>query len=159
MAQSIGPFLRKNWKRFSNKPAGKWLFSRLIGFIVPYSGSIGANVVFLEPGHGMITLKERRKVSNHLHSVHAIALANLAEMATGLTLLNSLPDDTRGILAGIQVQYHKKARGLLSAECTCDVPQSNEEKELHISGEIKDESGDVVTTATATWFIGPEKKA
>ena len=158
MNQSIGPFLRKNWKRFSDKPGGKWIFSRLVGFTVPYSGSIGANVVLLEPGHGKVTLKERRKINNHLRSVHAIALANLAEMATGLTLLNSLPDDTRGILTGIQIQYHKKARGLLTAECHCEIPATNEEKELQIIGEIKDEAGDVVTSATASWFIGPEKK-
>ena len=158
MAKSIGPYLRENWKRFSNKPGGKWLFSRLIGFTVPYTGSIAANVVLLEPGHGIVTLKERRKVSNHLRSVHAIALVNLAEMVTGLTLLSSLPDDTRGILTGIQIQYHKKARGMLSAECVCEIPETNEEKELRLSGEIKNEDNELVASAIATWCIGPEKK-
>ena len=156
MTQSIGPYLRENWQRFSNKPGGKWLFSRIIGFTVPYTGSIAANVAILEPGHGKVTLKERRKVSNHLRSVHAIALANLSEMVTGLTLLSSLPDDTRGILTGMQIQYHHKARGLLTAECVCEIPDNNEEKELQIAGEIKNEAGDVVATATAIWRIGPE---
>ena len=157
MAQSIGPSLRENWQRLSSKPGGKWLFSRIIGFTVPYTGSIGANVALLEPGHGRVTLKERRKVSNHLRSVHAIALVNLAEMVTGLTLLNSLPEDARGILTGMQIQYHHKARGLLTAECDCEIPESNEEKEMQISGEIKNEAGDIVATAIATWRIGPEK--
>ncbi|MFT5426212.1 MAG: acyl-coenzyme A thioesterase PaaI-like protein [Gammaproteobacteria bacterium] len=158
MAQSIGPSLRENWQRFSNKPGGKWLFSRIIGFTVPYTGSIGAKVAHLEPGHGRVTLKERRKVSNHLHSVHAIALVNLAEMVTGLTLLNSLPEDARGILTGMKIQYHHKARGLLTAECVCEIPESNEEKEMQISGEIKNEAGDIVATAIATWRIGPENQ-
>ena len=157
MAQSIGPYLRENWQRFSNKPGGKWLFSRIIGFTVPYTGSIAANVVFLEPGHGKISLRERRKISNHLRSVHAIALANLSEMVTGLTLLNSLPDDARGILTSMQIHYHKKARGLLTAECVCDIPENNAETEMQVSGEIKDEVGEVVASATATWRIGPEK--
>jgi len=159
MAKSIGPYLRENWKRFSNKPGGKWIFSRIVGFTVPYTGSIAANVELLEPGRGQITLKERRKINNHLRSVHAIALANLAEMVTGLTLLSSLPDDTRGILTSIQIQYHKKARGLLTAECVCEIPENNEERELQLSGEIKNASGEVVASATATWCIGPEKKA
>lgn len=159
MAQSIGPYLRENWKRFSNKPGGKWLFSRIVGFTVPYTGSIAANVVLLKPGHGIVTLKERRKVSNHLRSVHAIALSNLAEMVTGLTLLNSLPDDTRGILTSIQIQYHKKARGVLTAECVCEIPETNEDREIQLSGEIKDEANEIVASATATWRIGPEKKA
>ncbi len=156
MTQSIGPYLRGNWLRFSNKPGGKWLFSRIIGFTVPYTGSIAANVELLEPGHGKVTLKERRKVSNHLQSVHAIALANLSEMVTGLTLLNSLPDNARAILTSIQIQYHHKARGLLTAECVCEIPENNAEREMQISGEIKNEVGEVVATATATWRIGPE---
>ncbi len=159
MAQSIGPYLRGNWQRFSNKPGGKWLFSRIIGITVPYTGSIAANVVLLEPGHGKITLRERRKIRNHLQSVHAIALANLSEMVTGLTLLNSLPGDTRGILTSMQIQYHKKARGLLTAECVCEIPENNAEREMQVSGEIKDEVGEVVVTATATWRIGPEKES
>ncbi len=159
MAQSIGPYLRGNWQRFSKKPGGKWLFSRIIGITVPYTGSISANVVLLEPGHGKITLRERRKLRNHLQSVHAIALANLSEMVTGLTLLNSLPGDARGILTSMQIHYHKKARGLLTAECICEVPENNAEREMQVSGEIKDEVGEVVATATATWRIGPEKES
>ena len=159
MNQSIGPYLRGNWQRFSNKPGGKWLFSHIIGFTVPYTGSIAANVVLLEPGHGKITLRERRKISNHLRSVHAIALANLSEMVTGLTLLNSLPDNARAILTSMQIQYHKKARGLLTAECTCVIPEDNAEREMQVSGDIKDEVGEIVATATATWRIGPENKS
>ena len=70
--------------------------------------------------------------------------------------MNSLPENTRGILKGIQIQYVKKARGVLSAKCSCEIPLTNEEKELEITGEIKNEQGDVVATATATWLIGPE---
>ncbi len=159
MAQSIGPYLRQNWKRFSNLPGGKWLFSRIIGFTVPYSGSIAADVEMLTPGHGKITLRDRRKVRNHLRSVHAIALANLAEMATGLTLMNSLPDDTRGILTGIQMQYLHKARGLLTAECVCEIPDSNAEREMQVTGDIKNEAGEIVAKGIALWRIGPEKNS
>jgi acyl-coenzyme A thioesterase PaaI-like protein len=111
----------------------------------------------LQPGQGRVCLTEHRKVKNHLQSVHAIALVNLAEMVTGLTLLNSLPDNTRGILTNIQMQYHKKARGLLTAECVCDIPENNTEQEVQVNGKIKNEAGDVVASAVAIWLIGPEK--
>ena len=130
----------------------------MVGLIAPFSGSIGARVEVLQPGHGVVTLQDRRKVRNHLKSVHAIALVNLAELVTGLTLMNSLKDNTRGILTAIHMQYHKKARGLLTAECFCDIPDDNAEKEIILSGEIRDQAGEVVATATATWLIGPEKK-
>ena len=158
MAQSIGPLLRKYWGLLFRKPFGKWIFSRTIGFIAPYSGTISASVVHLEPGLGVVKLKEHRKVRNHLKSIHAIALVNLAEMVTGLTLMNSLPDDARGILTGIQMRYLKKARGVLTASCECEIPGTNEQQELQISGVIKNEQGEVVATAIASWLIGPEKR-
>jgi acyl-coenzyme A thioesterase PaaI-like protein len=156
MKQSIGPRLRKHWQFLSTKPFGKWLFSRLVGWSAPYSASISANVLHLEPGLGIITLKDHRKVRNHLQSIHAIALANLAEMVTGLTLMNSLPDNMRGILTGMQMQYHKKARGLLSAQCRCEIPRMNTENEILVTGEIKDADGELVASASASWLIGPE---
>ncbi|MBT3205239.1 MAG: DUF4442 domain-containing protein [Gammaproteobacteria bacterium] len=157
MSQSIGPTLRKYWTFCSGMPFGQWFFSKAIGFIAPYSGTISARVVHLEPGQGEVTLQEHRIVRNHLKSIHAIALVNLAEMVTGLTLMNSLPDNTRGILTGIQMQYLKKARGLLTAKCVCEIPVTNEKNEMEIIGKITDEEGDVVATALASWLIGPEK--
>lgn len=159
MALSIGPFLRRRWRTASRLPGGKWLFSRLLGLYVPYTGSIRANVETLEPGHCRVRLRKRRRVSNHLGSVHAMALCNLAEMATGLALLNGLPAGARGILGGFSIVYLKKARGLLNAECRCEVPADNRQQELELTGEIRDEAGDVVALAKARWLIGPEKDA
>ncbi len=138
-------------------PGGKWLFSRAIGFIAPYSGSIGARVIELRPGYGVVQLSDRRRVRNHLKSVHAIALANLAEIVTGLTLMNSLPDQTRGILTGLNIEYLKKARGLLTASCACDIPSDNTERSVAVKGVIKNADGDVVAMASAQWLIGPNR--
>ncbi len=154
---SIGPAIRKFWNQFSTKPLGKHVFSRVLGLYVPYTGTIGAYIDTLEPGHSVVFLSDRRKVRNHLKSVHAIALANLGEMATGMALLNSLPDKTRAILVGLKTEYSKKARGRLRAECHCLIPESNIEEEMIVSATITDRSGDVVATTEATWKVGPEK--
>lgn len=152
---SVGKILRDRWQSLEKFPAGKWLFSKLLGVMVPYTGALGSQVQHLSPGHTIVTLKDRRKVRNHLHSVHAIALANLAEVSTGLAVLSGMPDDARGILAGIEIEYLKKARGLLTAECQCTIPQSSERTEYLIHGSIRDESGENVAKATARWLIGP----
>lgn len=157
MSGSIGPRLRKYWALCSGIPLGNRIFSKVVGWVAPYSGSISAVVIHLQPGSGVVRLKEHRRVRNHLRSVHAMALVNLAEMATGLTLMNSLPDQTRGILTGIQIDYVKKARGVLEASCNCEIPSSSEERQLDVTGIITDEQGDEVATAIATWLIGPEK--
>lgn len=157
MARSIGPGLRYYWGWASRLPAGKWLFSRLLGLVVPYTGSISATVRKMEPGHCVIVLKDHRKIRNHLRSVHAIALCNLGEMVTGLALLNSLPDKTRGILTNLAISYQKKARGVLTASCRCDVPVGNQETEHRLTGVIHNSSGELVAEVVANWLTGPEK--
>ncbi len=156
MSHSIGPALRQRWQQLSALPGGRWLFSRLLGQMAPYTGSIGARVEVLKPGYCRVQLKDRRAVRNHLRSIHAIALCNLGEMATGLALMNSLPDNTRGILVNICADYHHKARGTLQAECHCEIPADNREQQYEVVASVRDESGETVTTVTASWLLGPD---
>jgi len=158
MTRSIGPTLRHYWRQLCHRPGGKWLFSRALGLIAPYTGTLGADVRALAPGHCIVCLRERRRVRNHLHSVHAMALANLGEMATGLALMNSLPDSTRGILTGFSITYLKKARGTLTVECRCDIPGSNVRQEYRVSGGIRNADGEQVAELEARWLIGPEQE-
>lgn len=159
MARSIGPRLRYYWRTVSDRPGGKWLFSRVLGLIAPYTGSLGGTIQLLEPGHCVVTLPDRRRIRNHLNSVHAIALCNLGEKTTGLALMHSLPENTRGILTGISADYVKKARGLLTAECYCDIPDNHEKCEHTAKSDIRDAEGELVATVCARWLIGPEPHA
>jgi acyl-coenzyme A thioesterase PaaI-like protein len=156
MSRSIGPGLRKQWHRARVVPGGRWLFSRMLGLRVPYTGSLGAVVQSLEPGYCEVKLRDTRRLRNHLHCVHAMALANLGEMATGLALLDSLPDKSRAILTGFSIDYLRKARGTLLAQSRCAGPRSNAIEDLEVDGEIRDGSGAVVATVRARWRIGPE---
>jgi acyl-coenzyme A thioesterase PaaI-like protein len=155
MADSVGERVRRTWERLHRIPGGKRLFSRMIGNMAPYSGSIGAVVDELRPGYARVVLADRRRVRNHLRSVHAIALANLGELATGLATMAALPADARGILTGLQMTYLKKARGTLSAECAVELEPGAERREVVVVGEIRDAAGEVVARCAATWLIGP----
>jgi len=127
----------------------------LVGIIIPYTGSMRSRVLKLTPGHSQVLLKERRRVRNHLKSVHAIALANVAEFSTGIAVLSGMPSGYNGILVKLTIDYVKKARGDLIAECKTALPEYQEKTEVPVLTEIRDASGDVVCTATATWLIGP----
>lgn len=157
MAASPESLIRRQWERWSGRPAGKRIFSALLGRIVPYTGSMGATVEEIRPGYARATLRDRRKVRNHLRSVHAVALLNLAELSSGLALNFALPPDARSILKGLSMEYHKKARGLLTAEATAPVLQDAAERDLEIETAVRDEAGDVVATARAHWRVGPRK--
>src|SRR5690606_19125077 len=67
------------YRRLEHRPFGKWLFSRLVCHKAPYFAGIAPRIVDLRPGRGEATIAHRRRVTNHLGTVHAIALCNLAE--------------------------------------------------------------------------------
>jgi len=152
-----GERLRASWHRLSRVPGGKTLFSLLVGWMTPYSGTIGARVAELEPGWCRVTLRDRRRVRNHLASVHAMALANLAEMASGLAVLVGLPPGVQGIVTGFSISYLKKARGLVTAECRVSAGGLNvtTEQEYEAPVSITDTQGDLVAHATARWRLRP----
>ena len=152
-----GTALLASWQRLRGVPGGRWLFSRLVGRQAPYSGSIGAIVRELAPGHAVLTLADRRSVRNHLDSVHAVALTNLGELASGLALLVDLPAGSQGIVTGIEVEFAKKARGLLTATGEASAPGLAElsagEVERIARAEIEDSEHDKVAGVRVRWRI------
>jgi uncharacterized protein (TIGR00369 family) len=150
-----GERLRTLWRRLAPLPGGKALFTFLLGRMTPYSGSIGARVEALDPGWCRVALRDRRRVRNHLGSIHAMALANLAEMASGLAVLVGLPATVQGIVTGFAITYVKKARGPLIAECRAERLDVTAEQEYEAAVTISDAQGDVVAHATACWRLRP----
>jgi acyl-coenzyme A thioesterase PaaI-like protein len=150
-----GERILRLWRRLSPWPGGRWLFSLVLGRMVPYSATLRARVVVLEPGHVRVELRDRRGLRNHLRSVHAVALANLGELASGLALTVAMPAGLRGIVAGFDVAFHKKARGRLTAESRCDVPAPGASAEHVVTAHIVDGEGAEVATFTARWLLGP----
>lgn len=143
------------WRRLSRWPGGRWVFSKMIGWMAPYTGSMGARIVELGPGYARWTLRDRRKVRNHLNSVHAVALVNLAEVASGTAMLAGLPPGTRGIVRGLSIEYLKKARGTLTAECRCAPPAVQEETDYTVTATITDAQGETVAVASVDWRLAP----
>ena len=144
------------WGRLKAVPGGKTLFSKAIGKMAPYTGTIGAQVVHLEKGLARLTMDDKPKVRNHLKSIHAIALANFVEETTGLAMMSAMPDNCRGIVTRIEVEYVKKARGLLTAECQAPDVDGDVSADYIVSTDVVDEAGDVVARGGAHWKIGPK---
>ena len=143
------------WDRLAVLPFGDRLFSLALGMVAPYSATIGARVESVKPGYARVSLRDRRRVRNHLRSIHAIALVNLGEIATGLAVLSTISADMRGIVLDIRADYLKKARGRLAATAAFELPRLEDgNTPCQVEAIITDEAGDVVAKVRATWMIG-----
>jgi acyl-coenzyme A thioesterase PaaI-like protein len=153
-----GAELLRSWERIRSLPGGRRLFSLFVGLRAPYSGSIRAVVQKLESGLSVVALRDRRSVRNHLRSVHAIALTNLGELSSGLAMLTVLPAGTRGIVVALEVEFHKKARGLLIAEGKAFAPSveslAGGDVESIATAVIRDVERDIVAEVRIRWRIG-----
>lgn len=157
MPSSASPGVRvlALWHSLSPLPFGPWLFMFVFGRMVPYSGALGARVRRLEPGRVQLELADRRGVRNHLDSIHAVALVNLGELASGLAMTTGLPAGMRGIVLGIDARYLKKARGTLSVDCELTVPEVRENTDFDVHAEIRDAANEPVARVTVRWRLGP----
>jgi uncharacterized protein (TIGR00369 family) len=152
-----GNFVRDAWNRLGSLPRGKRIFSRLVGTAAPYTGSIGGRVVELRENYSRVEMRDRRAVRNHLRSVHAVALVNLAELTGNVAVAYTLPDDARFIVAGLSIDYIKKARGTITGICDQELPHTSERAEYEIEVNMFDADGDVVARAVLRTLVGPKK--
>lgn len=148
--------IMENWRRLGNSSLGRWFFSRMIGWFVPYSGGIRPLVTELGGGKVKIQIKDRRAIRNHLRSVHAIALANMGELASGLAMMSILPKHCRAIVTHLEIDYLKKARGVLDVIGHAVLPDSiSEETEIIVNAEIVNSDHELLATLKVTWQVGP----
>jgi acyl-coenzyme A thioesterase PaaI-like protein len=149
--------LRDAWNILSGVPGGRAVFSRLIGRMAPYTGSIHATVTVLRPGYAEVQMADRRAVRNHLDCVHAIALANLAELAGNVALAYSLPDDARFIVSGMSIDYLKKARGTITAVGEPPIPPTSARAQYDVPVTLRDAKGETVAKVTLHSLVGPKR--
>ncbi len=142
----------KMYNNLSKKPFGKHIFSRFVAKGAPYFKSIGALVTDLREGSCTITMKDRKKVRNHINTVHAIALCNMAELAMGLAVNVSMPEGLRWIPKGMTVEYINKGIGTLTGLSNFD-PGILKEGDIGVPFEIKNEAGEIVFKAVITVYI------
>jgi hypothetical protein len=85
-------------------------------------------------------------------------LTNLGELSSGLAMLTVLPAGTRGIVVALEVEFHKKARGLLIAEGKAVAPAveglAAGDVESIATAVIRDVERDIVAEVRVRWRIG-----
>ena len=156
----MNPDILHLYRTLERKPLGRWLFSKLVCLKAPYFGSIGPRILSLQPGRGEACIAHRRRVSNHLGTVHAIALCNLAEFVGGLTTDVSIPASIRWIPRGMTVEYLSKATGTMHAIATPAVEprETDAGYELPVDVAVSNPAGDTVFKARISMWVSPKRR-
>lgn len=148
------------YRRITRWPAGHWLFSRAVCLKAPYFASISPRIETLEPNRCVATIRHRRKITNHLGTVHAIALCNLAELTAGLMTDASLPASMRWIPKGMSVEYVKKAVGTMCATALPSqrIVESEEGYDWPVDVTVTDHGDQIVFRARISMWLSPRSK-
>jgi len=142
------------WERLSSFSLGKSLFSLVINWKAPYFSSINARFNELRPGYCKISVKKKRKLMNHIGTVHAIAMCNMAELAGGTMTDVTIPNTHRWIPKGMSVEYLAKAETDLYAVTSLDpIPTFDGSLELPVTVNINDVNDQTVLKAVITMWI------
>jgi uncharacterized protein (TIGR00369 family) len=146
------------WKRCSALPLGKAIFSRIICFKAPYFGSIRPRFEEFRPGYARVSMPKRRAVTNHIGTVHAIAMCNLAELAAGTMTEISIPPTMRWLPKGMSVEYVKKAQTGVEAIASAGEIAEGPAREVPVSVDIRDAAGETVCRAVIAMWVSPRRK-
>ena len=147
------------WRRLSALPGGKTLFSRLVCRQAPYFGSIRPRFAALDESQCEVRITKRRAVTNHIGTVHAIAMCNMAELSGGVLTDINVPARThRWIPKGMQVNYLKKAETDLRAVARLAGPVPLDAAgELPVTVDVLDTRDQVVFSARIAMWVSPKK--
>lgn len=89
--------------------------SQIVCTMAPYFSTISPELTTLQPGRAEAVIPFRKEITNHLGTVHAIALCNAAEFVGGLMTDASIPSGARWIPKDMTVAYLAKAKGEVRA--------------------------------------------
>jgi len=143
----------KTYQRLSGLPFGRQIFTFIVCRVAPYFSSIKPQIRELKPGYAEVTIKKRRKVTNHINTVHAIAMCNMAELAGGMMTDVSVPVKSRWLPVGMTVEYLKKATTDLTAVATGEDVEWDTEGDKKVPVEITDTAGNLVFRAEITMNV------
>ena len=146
------------FQKLERLPLGKTIFALGLCLKAPYFSSIKPELVGLEEGKSHWRIKKRRSVTNHLGTVHALAMGNLCELAAGTLMETSLPRHKRWIPKNMNIEYIKKAETDLDGIALMDVETlATANGDTPIEVRVTDANHNLVVRAVINMWISDKK--
>lgn len=150
--------LAQLFAKMQKMPAGKKLFSKAVCLKAPYFSTIAPTFEELRPGYARVRMPKRHAVLNHLGTVHAIAMCNLAELVGGTMTDVSVEKNARWIPAGMTVKYVKKATTDLYGIASGQHLDWSKRGEFVVPVEVFNDQDELVFTAHITMHVSDKKQ-
>ena len=144
-------------------PLQGWLINQLFGRFVPFLNTAGLMFEEVSSTKLSVSIRNRRKVQNHIKGIHATAMALLGETATGFIVVLNLPDDKLPLLKSMNIRYTKRSHGdmrataQLSDEDILSI-KTQDKGELLVPVKVVDETGEEPIQCEFVWAWVPKKK-
>jgi uncharacterized protein (TIGR00369 family) len=137
--------------------------SKALGKVIKYAGTSGLRFEKVTANECIVVIPNRKKVQNHMGSVHAAAMGLLAETATGFMTGLTVPDNRIIVIKSMNLEYLKQATGDMTAVATFSDEQvafikNNEKADINVPVVITDEKGIETVKATMVWAWAPKRK-
>jgi len=133
--------------------AGPEQFSQLICQMAPYFSTINPEFIDLKPGYAEAKVVKCREIQNHIGTVHAIAMCNLAELVAGTLTDATIPEGSRWIPKGMNVQYLAKAKTDIRGVATSEGVDFSVSGDKVICVDVFDTSNTIVFHADITMDV------
>ena len=148
----------KLFDKLAKYPFGKQIFSIFAANKAPYFTTIHPTVQSLTETSCVVTFKKKRRVLNHIGTVHVIAICNACEMAFGFTMEAGLPRHLRWIPKAMTVRYLKKAATDLTATCNFPQIKTLTPGDHIVPVVVTDTNGQIVFEADITVYVTERPK-
>lgn len=144
-------------------PVARAARTLLMRNVVRFVGTAKLDILELTNERCVVAVKNRKRVRNHIGSVHAAAIALIAETATGFVVGLNVPDDRAPVIKSLKVEYKKRAKGQLVAEATLTQEQidkivSTEKGDVNVAVKVTDEAGVEPVTCEMIWAWTPKRR-
>ena len=155
------PSVLSLWNATTRLPRGNRLFSVAFARKAPYFATVRPRFTELRPHHAELVIPKRRRVHNHIGTVHAIALCNGLEAAMGALAEATIPTDQRWIPKGMTVAYTAKATSDITCIAETDpeqwtsLPADGGDVPVRVRGVRED--GEVVIEGEIRLWVTPKR--
>lgn len=157
--------MTKQLKKLEKFPAPwkKFIQTFLMGKLVPFLRTAGLQFDLITQHEVQVSLKNKKRIQNHIRGVHACAMALLAETATGFVTNMNTPDDKLILLKSMHINYNRRANGDMRAVATLNTQQAeqilNQEKgNITVVCHVYDSSNQEPIEVEMIWAWIPKKK-